>query len=139
MKVYMVTKERKVVCLKVNPAQSHFYFRNGAYKLDGNAVRLHYVEGRVNPEAELIYVEDNPFPRVSVEVDDKYQSSILEESVLRNALENVISLPSMSLTAIFNKVIDFLSSPKTFGAFTTLFIVLVIVWGILSGGLGFGI
>jgi len=117
----MITKERKVVEIKVNNSKPFMVWNDGIYKIEKESVNLHANEHKINPIAEILFFEDNPIPFGS-----KGTGSILTEVVVRNALENVVDKRPMSfswLRKIFNPM-----------AILGLVIVSVVVYTLLQGG-----
>jgi hypothetical protein len=132
LRVYLITKEKKVTVKDVNGKEQFLFYNDGAYKLDGECVKLSFRGGRVNPEAELFFIENNPFP---INKSDRQEMGMLEEVVIRNALENVVSISGQGLMGLFNKFSDWISNPKHMTALSVLFVAGVIVYGFISGGL----
>jgi len=62
MKVFIITKDKQELEFNVDPKQKFFEHNQMIYRLEPSSIRLSYKEGRINPTAELIFLENNPLP-----------------------------------------------------------------------------
>jgi len=150
LKCYIITVDRNVIVKEVDARQLYFFFNNGAYKIDGNHVRLSRKRDSEYEEAEIIFVENNPFPvqyRKNVnnannaENSDSYDSiaETLDIAVLRNALENITSLKSeFNLVSKLKSFISWFGEPKNITAILILFFIVLLVANFITGGLSIG-
>jgi len=132
MKCYLLTKGKEVVVKEVSDKSQFFFYNDGAYKLDSECVGLSYKVGRINPEPELYFTENNPHP---INKKEKVELTMLEEVVLRNALENVSSIRGGGLFSFFGKVRDWITNPKNMTVLLLLFFVAILINGFLTGEL----
>jgi len=97
MKIYLITKEKKVIVKEANNRYKFWTWNEGSYRLDSSCVRLSMKSGGINPNAELIFTENSPLPINSVIKED---TKMFDEVILKNALESVAHVDRGS--SIFN-------------------------------------
>lgn len=138
MKIFIITKEKKVIEKNADSKEQYYFFNKCAYKLDGNCVRLTFKDNHVNPEAILFFVEGDPLPINVTDEARKEAMSLFDEEVLKNAIENVTKIKGEGFGGFFWKIIDTISNPKVITAMVVLGIAGLIIYSVLTGGLTIG-
>lgn len=87
MRVYLITKDKKLIIKEVDNRKKFFDWNEGSYRLDGSCVRLTMKNGGINPKAMIIFIEGNP---ISINSTVKEKSmDLLDEEIYRTDLESV--------------------------------------------------
>jgi len=88
MKVYLITKNKEVIFEEVSSRKKFFTWNEGVYRLESSCVRLSSCNGKIGSEAELIFVENNPFPINSNSTESEVKKMFNEE-IVGNDIESV--------------------------------------------------
>jgi hypothetical protein len=108
IKVHMLRRDRTIKSFAVDSNKNHFYYNNGLYSLEIDAINVSTINGVVNTNPEIFFVEDNPIPISSVSKPKKTEETFLDEVVLNNAIRALAGEPSRALSL----VLDYLRDPK---------------------------
>lgn len=114
MKLYLLTKAKKIIVEEVPASQRFWIYNEGAYHLESSSIKLSYQirKGKINPNAEIFFTEGCPDPLGSPGASSGI--AVLDSSIYENFLDSIGHASySEGLMKKLGKLRDAVTNPKS--------------------------
>jgi hypothetical protein len=114
LKLYLLTKAKKVIIQEVPASQRFWIYNEGAYHLESSSIKLSYQirKGKINPNAEIFFTEGCPDPLGAPQAQSGLK--ILDSTFYQNFLDSIGHASySEGLMKKLGRLRDSIANPKS--------------------------